>query len=340
MNCPNCKTENSETNNFCSSCGKLLHQPPTREELVQAIRDVTGDRELVEKTIAIAVTDRVWSWFKIFGSIAGFLVLMAAFILGKQMSDIQSLVGTTKLLEKARAEAKDAEKEAGDALQKTVDARKSAEDVLRQSNELSEQLRSVPQFIELTKKLSNSVAILQERAAPRPSLYRPAVKYREPAASGLATPVTVEQLFQWTPVPGLTSEDLLPDSAVDKRENSVLRTTGDVYAAQVDGVTASLRVQLAAPGQAQSPAHVVVVVVPHPSLVKNGAPYQRARDALLKVLGKKEDELPSHGWLRVSSARITAVGYAQYNPSQPGSTASTKIGAWQISPAWEIVPAQ
>jgi hypothetical protein len=188
-------------------------------------------------------------------------------------------------------------------------------------------------------------------ASPRPSLQRAAMKYREAGESIKPQQITVDELFGWARVP--IDESLAADRSgpVSDLETRVLQITGDLYAAQIDGRTGTLRVMIAAPGHAGAPERLVILAVPDPtvgggSLIHNPQPYWAARESLLKSLGLQTEALPQQGFNfnLAKHNRVTAIGFAFYNPyylhyqrmdGHPG-----KIGAWQLSPVWSVTTAQ
>jgi hypothetical protein len=187
-------------------------------------------------------------------------------------------------------------------------------------------------------------------APSRASSRRASLKYREPNLSETPQPVTVDELFNWPRVAISEPQAMSSEGPVDERENKVLQITGDIYAVQEDGVSGTLRLMIASPGRGDAPDHLIIVAVPDPNvgggeLIQDKQPYAQARSSLLGFSGVQEQDLDKLLWDYTPSkrTRITATGYAFYNPSYlhyPMEGHPGKIGAWQLSPVWNIVSAQ
>jgi len=321
MICPRCSRKNGETSLFCAGCGVFLHPNPTLQELVSALKNELGDRELIEKASALAVIDKVWGWLKILGGVAAALLLLASFIVGLQIRDLSG----------AYKEAK--------ALVDQTEARTKA--LLEKVSKLGDNLDKVPQLRTDVDKLSKEVDAL------RPSSVRPSIKYREPDETTSPRTVTVNELFSW-PAPEVPPNAVkYQNRPVDERENSVIRITGDIYAAAVDGTTGTLRVLIQEPGLTRNPDQTVILAIPDPTVaakegVKNSRSYADAQAALLAAIGKKREQLPkAPAWDFPKdfggSRSVTATGHPKYNESYASRSAQgARIGVWQVSPVWRV----
>lgn len=72
---PACGQMNDGENNFCGKCGSTL-----RPDVTQVVRWVLAeelkDREVLERETATAVTERVWTWAKLYGAVVGVAVTL------------------------------------------------------------------------------------------------------------------------------------------------------------------------------------------------------------------------------------------------------------------------
>ena len=135
---------------------------------------------------------------------------------------------------------------------------------------------------------------------------------------------------------------------MDPRENLVLKITGDLFAAEVDKETGTVRVLISE--SLSSVQRTIILAVPDVQTVtkagvdeKGRAAYARAQSDLLAILSEKKSDLPDGPKWKVlqdfkGPRRVTAIGFAQYNNTYDKRTAGgAKIGAWQLSPVWLFV---
>jgi len=228
-----------------------------------------------------------------------------------------------------------------------TDASKKNLDFLIQTSILSDPDGKIEKYIQ-----NNTAPVLPVEGGisgptpPRPSTARATMKYREANLSVTPDSITVDDLFGWPKLPVDDFKAETWEGPIDPREEQVVRITGELYAAQLDGRSGTLRVMIAPPGHADTPDHLVIFAVPDPmvgdfSFIHNPQPYLAARESLLKFLGTQIQALSDPGFkFDVRHSRVTATGYLFYNPyylKYGGMRGHTgKIGAWQLSPVWSI----
>ncbi len=101
MNCPNCKSENPEANNYCGSCGLALkpESDRLRRDIANAVEAELArslkDRDVVEVEASEAVMTRVIGWAKTFGLVTGVPLGIAALVLAmlgiRTISDLHTM---------------------------------------------------------------------------------------------------------------------------------------------------------------------------------------------------------------------------------------------------------
>lgn len=339
---PECQAEYPDDNNYCGKCGVLLRTNPTREEIVLAIKDVTRDREVLEKEVAHAIIERTWSYFKIFASIVGMLSVVATIIFGYRiyrLNDTGNRANKTlsfnakransqidNIVAAARRNATQIQQvtESTTATQQELQITKQQLDKLRgQFSDSMEQLGKLrDQFNDSEELVGQNLTSLIESIQPQKSDERPSLKYRLPPTDSMPSNVlNVDQLFTWKPV-GISdggkiveisdAEWAKTDKAVDERENWVIEITGIARAVQLDGDTLSIRVAHSEP---KSFDQMILIVVPSPKLAVSDK-YAAARAAILNLISKRLADLRvGPDWTQLDNhVAITATGYALFNP--------------------------
>jgi hypothetical protein len=139
MNCPNCKSENPEANNYCGSCGVALkpESDRLRRDIVDAVEAELArslkDRDVVEVEVSEAVMTRVIGWAKTFGLVTGVPLGIAALVLAMLGIRTYSDLYTMKALaEQTKITAKNAQDEIKSQVQQ---AKKSAEIITSESED-------------------------------------------------------------------------------------------------------------------------------------------------------------------------------------------------------------
>jgi hypothetical protein len=348
MDCSACHAKNPDDKKYCGDCGTPLslvqNIPATAlDERIRALlKERLADQKLIEVELTQSVLERITAWGKLLAYFAA--VPLALFVVTLTVLGINKYEDFRNLLASAQNNIRpiiDDAKQRSEKLQRSLD---ELEPKIRSINENAARLTEIEaNFDRRFAGLQGEVDQLKEEV--HPSGVRPSIKYREP---DLATPpktVTVEELFAWAKTTQTAHAAQVQNSPVDPREQLVLSVTGDLYAAERDEKTGSIRVLIGPPGVSK-PVHTVIVVVPNSETaalagVKNTLLYATTQHALIDLIGRPREKLiVGPEWDLIDRPRrITATGFAQYNAVYATRAAGgAHIGVWQLSPVWRIQP--
>src|SRR5258708_3209013 len=155
MECHQCQASNSQGKRFFGDCGALLDPKEfldvrVRQQVDEALADRFRDQELVEVKVTESIATKLLGWAKIYASIVGSLVALAALVfllLGyKNLQDVQTKSAEAK---KAIGESLDADLKTfkDNAETKLNAAQKNAEDIQKHIDAAQQQAVDVERSI-------------------------------------------------------------------------------------------------------------------------------------------------------------------------------------------------
>jgi hypothetical protein len=367
MRCPRCDAFSPDDKKFCADCGQDLNAAPeiTRayidERIDSVIKSKLADQDLVEIGLTAAIAERIVGWGKLIVYFAGIPIAILVIILGilglKQYSDIRKLAQTAKdtvkpIVDQAVNEDRETEQKAKTAAEGTEALEQRSKALAGTLTDLEPKVAKIRSEAGRLAGIEAQVSTIQVdvnqlKEEVRPSIFRTDIKYRQPDSKTVPQDVTIDYLFKW---PHISIPPILlmrRNAPVDPRENLVLEITGDLFAAEVDKETGTVRVLISE--SLSSVQRTIILAVPDVQTVtkagvdeKGRAAYARAQSDLLAILSEKKSDLPDGPKWKIlqdfkGPRRVTAIGFAQYNNTYDKRTAGgAKIGAWQLSPVWQI----
>jgi hypothetical protein len=173
MNCPQCDSCTDEGKRYCADCGAPLAPSKGRlhayieKEVNSQVQRRFKDKELIEIGASWAVASRIHGWAKTLAFFVGIpfaaFVLILGFLGFEKYSDLTKLIAAVEQqvkprIEKAQADAFQAEQAANDAKEKSRAAQEITANVTSQINR---QLGSATKVAANVQKLSTRVAELE-----------------------------------------------------------------------------------------------------------------------------------------------------------------------------------
>jgi hypothetical protein len=154
-----CATENTDSANFCTTCGSVLSPqliPLVRAQVEEYIRQNFKDQKVVEIETTEAIAGRFQRWGKWFLVPATILITLLGLTLA--IIGIRDFSDVDKAAQKAIAPAAEATKSAQDASAKAEEAKKLSTDAIKSIHDAIEQMNAE---LSTAKQLSSKISGLE-----------------------------------------------------------------------------------------------------------------------------------------------------------------------------------
>jgi hypothetical protein len=154
MKCPNCGSDNLESNLFCGHCGATIDEATKRlhEQVRDLIRQEVRDEAALAVRVADSAEERLWRWFKVLGYALTFAAVgLAAF-------GVTSFETAKKQIENAASSASRDLNSTSEVTKKTMEQR-SSETISQIGRAGQDTIAQMQREGEETRKATNSVSL-------------------------------------------------------------------------------------------------------------------------------------------------------------------------------------